>query len=206
MPDYHIPLIPNKTYHVFSRAIGNERLFREPTNYQFFLSRFHKHVSPVADNLSYCLLPNHFHSMLRIKNELFIKEHFYEVKKKKLFTPELASDFIMERISNLMNSYTKAYNKMYKRRGSLFIDYCRRVEINNDAQFGATIFYIHKNPVHHGYCDAIEKWHWSSYHEFASGKPSSLCRQEVLEWFGGVKGFMAYHQQPIYLKEYPDFE
>jgi len=36
--------------------------------------------------------------------------------------------------------------------------------------------------------------------------PVPYTERKVLEWFGGVKGFMAYHQQPIYLKEYPDFE
>ena len=124
MSHYHIPLIPGKTYHVLSHAIGNEQLFRQVTNYQFFLSRFQKYLSPVAHTLSYCLLPNHFHCMLRIKDESVIKEHFYQVKKKKTFMPELAPEFIMERISNLLNSYTKAYNKMYNRKGVPFIDYC----------------------------------------------------------------------------------
>jgi putative transposase len=206
MPDYHIPLIPGKTYHVFSRAIGNERLFREPANYQFFLSRFHRHLSPVADTFSYCLLPNHFHCVLRIKDEPVIKDLFSEIKKKNSFTAERSPDFIMERVSNLLNSYTKSYNKMYNRKGSLFIDYCRRVAIEDGPQFGATIFYIHKNPVHHGYCKNMEDWHWSSYHAFLSDKPTLLCRAEVLEWFGGIKGFIAYYQQPVYLKDYLGLE
>ena len=206
MADYHIPLIPGKTYHVLSRAVGDEKLFREPTNYQFFLSRFYKHLSPVAHTLAYCLLPNHFHCMLRIKEEAIIKEHYTQVKKKTMLSPELAPGFIMERVSNLLNSYTKAFNKMYYRKGSLFIDYCRRVEIASDRQFAATIFYIHKNPVHHGYCSKIEDWHWSSYSELLSNRPSTLERQDVLKWFGGVKGFMDYHNQPIYLKDYSGLE
>lgn len=206
MADYHIPLIPGKTYHVLSRAVGDEKLFRETTNYQFFLSRFYKHLSPVAHILAYCLLPNHFHCMLRIKEEAIIKEQYTQVKKKIMASPELAPDFIMERVSNLLNSYTKALNKMYRRKGSLFIDYCRRVEIENERQFGATIFYIHKNPVHHGYCDKIEDWYWSSYNEMLSNRPATLERQEVLEWFGGIKGFMDYHNQPIYLKNNSSLE
>lgn len=206
MPDYHIPLIPGKTYHLLSRAVGNEQLFREATNYQFFISRFQKHLSPVAHTLAWCLLPNHFHYMIRIKEQAFIKDHFNIIKRNALFTPELAPGFIMERVSNLLNSYTKAYNKMYNRKGALFMDYCRRVEIATETQFGNTLFYIHKNPVHHGYCAKIEDWHWSSYNSFLSDKPTFLCRQAVLEWFGGVKGFTDYHSQPIYLKKYPAFE
>jgi len=201
MPNYHIPLIPGKTYHVFSRAVGAEKLFREPTNYHFFLSRLDKHLSPVAHTLAYCLLPNHFHCMFRIKEEALIAAHYKEVKKKVAFSPELAPDFIMERVSNLLNSYTKAVNKKYHRKGSLFIDYCRRVEIETEPQFGATIFYIHKNPVHHGYCKKIEDWYWSSYHSYVSNLPGNLCIKDALEWFGGLKGFLDYHSQPIYLKQ-----
>jgi len=206
MANYHIPLLPGKIYHVFSRAVGSEQLFRELANYQFFLSRFQKHLSSVAHTLAYSLLPNHFHCMLRIKDEPSIKDHFLKVKTKKTFVPELAAEFVMERISNLLNSYTKAYNKMYNRKGALFIDYCRRVAIENDSQFGATVFYIHKNPVHHGYCKSMENWHWSSYNAFISDKPTALCRQEVLEWFGGIKGFVDYHSQPIFPKDYAELE
>src|SRR4051794_37321763 len=117
-------------------------MFRMEYNYQFFLSRFQKHILPVADTYSYCLLPNHFHFMVRIKNDSLIQKHFEEVKISKLFKPELVSDFIMERSSNLLNSYTKAYNKLYKRKGSLFIDYLRRVKIETPSQFKRATFYI----------------------------------------------------------------
>lgn len=30
------------------------------------------------------------------------------------------------------------------------MDYLRRVEIDSNEQLRATLFYIHKNPVHHG--------------------------------------------------------
>lgn len=67
MPDYHIPLLPGKKYHILSRAVGNEQLFLTEENYRFFLERYKKYVSPVADTFCYCLLPNHFHFLVRIK-------------------------------------------------------------------------------------------------------------------------------------------
>ncbi len=200
MPDYHIPLIPDKTYHIFSRAMGKEKLFLEEDNYRFFLRQFSKYISPVADTFAYNLLPNHFHFMIRIKNIDRIYEEFLSVKKNKKFTLESAPEFVMVRFSNLLNSYTKAFNKKYSRRGGLFIDIMRRVEIIDDSQFGATIFYIHKNAVHHGYCDKISEWQWSSYHSIISSPPTQLLRTEILDWFGGVEPFREFHKQPVYLK------
>ena len=126
---------------------------------------------------------------------------FKEKKHAKDFNPDTVSDFIMERFSNSLNSYTKSFNKVYKRKGALFIDYLRRVEIKHDSQFGATIFYIHKNAVHHGLCKSIPDWPWSSYHSFFVTGNSLILREEVLEWFGGEGAFVQYHQQPIFLKD-----
>ena len=200
MPDYHIPLIPDKTYHIFSRAMGKEKLFLEEGNYKFFLKQFSKYISPVADTFAYNLLPNHFHFMVRIKNIDIIHEEFLKVKKNKNFTIELVPEFIMERFSNLLNSYTKAFNKKYSRKGGLFIDIMRRVEVIDDSQFGATLFYIHKNAVHHRYCEKISEWRWSSYQAFISNAPTQLLRDEVLDWFGGIEQFIEFHKQPVYLK------
>ena len=200
MHDYHIPLIPDHSYHILGRAIGSEKIFIQEMNYTFLLKKYYKHIVPIADTFSYCLLPNHFHFLIRVKNMVEVKSHFNKMKPGKLFYPELVSDFIMERFSNWLNSYTKAFNKTYERQGSLFIDYLRRDEILTSEQFGATIFYIHKNPVHHSYCKLMEKWHWSSYNTMLSNSKTLLLRNEVLEWFGGKDGFISYHQQPAYLK------
>jgi putative transposase len=155
--NYHIPLLPGERYHILSRAVGHEKLFPQEANYAFFLSRFQKYILPVANLLCYCLLPNHFHLLIRVKEEKAIRSR-YEQTKTKPYSPEIGPAFIMQQFSNWLNSYTKAFNTMYNRKGGLFIDYLRRIEIKNDSQFGATIFYIHKNPIHHGYCEKIEQW------------------------------------------------
>ena len=196
MPDYHLPLLPGEKYHLLSRAVGNEKLFRNGDNYAFFLARYIKHISPVADTYCYCLLPNHFHCVVKIREEAQLERHFHEVKYNKQFSPELLPEFVMERCSNLLNSYAKAYNKMYNRKGALFIDYLRRKQIESDKQFWATVYYIHNNPVHHGYCTDLSKWKWSSYSVMRSNEPTWLLRPELLGWFGGIKGFEDYHSGP----------
>lgn len=203
MPNYHISLLPGNTYHLFSRANGNEKLFHNSDNYAFFLQRLEKHTSPITNLLAYNLLPNHFHLLMQIKSTEVVAQHFRQVKKGKLFTNEVVSDFLMERFSNWLNSYTKAFNKMYNRKGALFMDYLRRVEIQSDDQFRQTVFYIHKNAVHHGLVKQIGNWPYSSYNSILQNRSTYLSVKNVLDMFDGLPGFTAFHSQPIQLKSLP---
>ena len=201
MANYHIPLLPDNTYHIFSRAIGAEKLFLEDYNYSFFLKKYKQHITPIAETFAYNLLPNHFHLLVRIKNIDDIEEEFLLKKGNQPFTLEEVPEFIMERFGNFLNSYTKAFNKINNRKGGLFMDTLRRVEIKNDSDLGSEIFYVHKNAVHHQYVSRIEEWKWSSYNSILSNSPTLLLRNEILEWFGGKEQFIRFHQQTIYPKE-----
>ncbi|MEQ1553934.1 MAG: hypothetical protein ABL929_07145, partial [Ferruginibacter sp.] len=151
---------------------------------------------------TYSLLPNHFHIVLRIKDYHNITSHFEETKKKKFDPIKFdISDFIMERFSNFLNSYTKAINKTYNRKGALFLDYLKRSKVKNESDFTSFIFYVHKNAVHHGYCKEIGDWPHDAYNSFLSKMPTKLLRDEVIIWFGGVENFKQFHNQPIDLKK-----
>ena len=200
MDNYNIPLLPDCTYHVFSRANGNDKLFLNEDNYKFFLAKFKMYVSPVADTFAYNLLPNHFHFLIRIKSLENIRFHFSNLKKNKVFQIEDVPEFVMERFGNLLNSYAKSFNIRNKRKGSLFLDTMRRVEIIKDDDFASEIFYVHKNAVHHQYVAAIEQWEWSSYKSLLSQSPTILLRNEVMNFFGNKEEFIKFHQQPIYPK------
>lgn len=200
MTTYHHDLLPEKLYHIYTRANGDEKLFLSDENYRFFLSKFRKYISPVADVSAWVLLPNHFHFLLHIKDLNTLMNHYNQLNKKVSFSADLCPKFIMQCFGNLLNSYTKSFNKVYKRKGSLFIDYLRRIEIQSDTQMGATAFYIHKNPVHHGYTNKMEYWKWSSYNSYLNKAPQEEASVRLLEWFGGQRGFREYHSQPVYLK------
>ena len=203
---YYAPFQPDGYYHVVSRATGFEKLFMEDENYHFFLRRFIKYVSPVADTFSYSLLPNHFHFHIQVKPHSILLELYKKQHKNAEEYNGWQHKFVMQRFSNLLNSYTKSFNKRYHRKGALFMDYLRRVEITSDTQQIATVFYIHKNPVHHGYCKAIRDWGWSSYSSLLSNEPTQLQREELMKWFGGKERFINYHDQPIYLKNAVEVE
>ncbi len=67
---YHQDLIPDKIYHIYSRAVGDEKLFKSDENYRYFLQKFKNYILPIADIYTWTLLPNHFHFMIRIKKVL----------------------------------------------------------------------------------------------------------------------------------------
>ena len=57
------------------------------------------------------------------------------------------------------------------------------------------IRYIHNNPLHHGLTEQPETWYYSSYSAFFSSIPSRVKRSDVLELFGGIAAFKAFHHQ-----------
>ncbi len=111
------------------------------------------------------------------------------------------SDFIMERFSNFLNGYAKAFNKMYNRKGALFIDYLKRRKADSDADFTALVWYIHKNAVHHQITKTVGQWRFDSYSTHLSDAPTMLQRKDILKWFGNSKEYIRFHRQPIYPKK-----
>ena len=136
MTDYHQALLPDKIYHLYSRAVGDEKLFLNEGNYQFFLQNLKKHTDSVCQIYCYSLLPNHFHFLVRIRDESNLIQHFDFVKKKTYSSlDDDLADFVMERFSNFLNSYTKSFNKVNDRKGALFMDYLKRSSLEKDENF-----------------------------------------------------------------------
>ena len=199
---------PGKHYHIYNHANGFENLFQSDENYRYFLRRYEHFIPSVADTLVWCLMPNHLHFLVRIKTEAELESTFGKLDQtSKVSTLQqknlgglIKNDIekrISQQFSNLFNSYSKAYNKMYSRRGSLFIPNFKRKEITSDRYLSNIIYYIHANPVHHGFINNLADWSWSSYPFILQDNHSLVKRAEVIEWFGNLEQFIAFHQQPI---------
>jgi len=63
------PLNYGKFYHIYNRGVNGCDLFVEPTNYEHFLNLYDKYISPVADTYAWVLMKNHFHLLVRVKEE-----------------------------------------------------------------------------------------------------------------------------------------
>lgn len=164
-------------YHIYNRGVNRENIFIEERNYNYFLALYARHIYPIAHTFAYCLLANHFHFLVQLKEA-------DEIRNRKD-----ASQYF----SNFFNAYAKTINKNYGRTGSLFQRPFGRILVENDAYFTRLILYIHQNPQKHGFVDDFRVWPFSSYQAISGTQGTKLDRENVLDWFGGIDAFQASH-------------
>ncbi len=93
------PLEADKYYHIFNHAVGTENLFDGNTDYICFLDKFKKYVNPFCEALAYCLLPNHFHFVICVKNKKSIMDY---VTKNKSRANVSVSDVLSKSFSDFL--------------------------------------------------------------------------------------------------------
>ncbi|MBK7873636.1 MAG: hypothetical protein IPJ74_24705 [Saprospiraceae bacterium] len=65
---YYDSFQPELFYHVFNHVVGHEYLFRQNDNYVYFLQKYSQYMHPLWDTYAYCLMPNHFHFLIKVKS------------------------------------------------------------------------------------------------------------------------------------------
>lgn len=196
-------LTPGDYFHIYNKGVNGINLFYNSGNYEYFLRLYELHINPVADTFAWCLLGNHFHLLVRIKEVEEVTEgenltgfqnlSGFEGREKE----EKYSLWVSKRFSNLFNAYAKALNKQRDRRGTLFERPFRRKLVDSERYFRQLVVYIHSNPVHHGFTDNYKDYPWSSYGTIVSAKPTNLQRNQLLDWFDGQGNFVATHRQIV---------
>jgi len=168
---YNTILERDKLYHVFNRTVGDELLFRSDENYRFFLRRYQTFLAESVETISYCLLPNHFHFFIRVVDEQRASLNF-----KRLF-----------------QSYSLAYNRSIKRRGTLLERPFKRKEVLKSEHISRLIRYIHQNPQKHGFVDNFRKWKWTSFHEVYGQNGNRMTSKFAEDWFLSKSEFESFH-------------
>jgi REP element-mobilizing transposase RayT len=124
-------------------------------------------------------MPNHFHFLVGVRSEEALRKTFPKF--------ETLEKFVPKRFSNFFSSYTQSFNKVYERKGSLFIKNFKRKPIQTEPQWQETFLYIHLNPVKHGFADSINDWRWSSWHAYKHMEKKSLLeRSYYMNFFDGM--------------------
>ncbi len=129
-----------------------------------------KDYEKLVDIICFCLMPNHFHFMLKQKLDNGI------------------STFI----SNFTNSYTRYFNTKHERIGPLFEGIFKAVRIESEEQLIHTSRYIHLNPVSSFLIEPkdLENYQWSSYLEFLGFSDENLTiKNLVLNFFPLVSDY-----------------
>ena len=189
----------DKIFHIYTRANSeNELLFRENENYFFFLKKYKKFINPIFNTLCYCLIPNHYHLLIRVKEQESIHE-YQKVKKYKHIEDELKIDnFLQQQIANFHISYAKAFNKKYERRGSLFQSKPKAKEILDTNYLLRIARYIHRNPIKHGLVNNLEDWKFSSFLDYANMRKGTIPHKEfILSHFSSIQDFIKFTNMDV---------
>lgn len=182
-------------YHIYNRGNNSEKIFFSEENYAYFLKLLTKYIFPVADIYAYCLLNNHFHILVRIKEKNEI-----EINKLKFSTVEKPKEVSASRqFSHFLNAYSQAVNKKYARTGSLFEKRFERKRISDNHYLRQVILYINTNPLKHNLVEKPKDYKWSSYNSHISNAKTKLKRKEVIELFDDVENFVWCHKNYDFL-------
>ena len=190
-------------YHIFNRGVEKRKIFLEDKDFLFFQTylfiylqplkkvlekhpdlplRLHsKNLSKEVSLIAYCMMPNHFHLLLKQKTKNGISK-------------------LMKQISN---AYTLYFNQKHKRVGGLMQGRFKAVPILKDNQLIHVARYIHLNPIASNLTQDLNSYKWSSYPDYL-GKDTYLSssKDEILSHFKSVGNFEKFHKDQIdYAKE-----
>lgn len=202
MPSRATPLINEEYYHIFNRGVNKlpifaniydyKRFFRSMTYYQIEgpkpsfslfppLSRKLDRDKKIVEIVAFCLMPNHFHLLLK----------------------QVKDNGITEFLGKLSNSYTKYHNIKHGRVGPILQGEFKSVLVESNEQLLHLSRYIHLNPLVSGITKNLDDYIWSSYPEYLGRIPNPLCSKEiVLDQFKSSRGYTQFvHDQVGYAME-----
>jgi REP element-mobilizing transposase RayT len=133
--------------------------------------------------IAYCLLPNHYHFLVRQDGEA-------------------RAGLLPQRV---FNSYTKAYNRRYGHSGTLFEDNYKVKHVKDKAHLLNLCRYIHANPVLHGIVAQVEAWPYSNYLEWVGERDGTLVDREfITTYFATPEAYREYVED--YVANHPVVE
>ena len=214
MPSRKVVLANDEIYHVVNRGVNYQNIYEHKRDYKralisikFYqydrlplsLSHFlnlnkdeqqeifksiKKKSKKMVDIFAYCLMPNHFHLLVKQKIDNGISKY----------------------LSNFQNSYTKYFNLSKKRTGHLFQGQFKAVRIEIEEQFIHVARYIHLNPFTSYIVkdfEDLKKYPWSSLPEYLNISNYDICeKKELLAHFDTLKEFKKHIiDQQNYLEE-----
>lgn len=192
MPAREIPFVNGEYYHIFNRGVAKLPTFLNSRDYSRFiktmlyyqiddikpkfsifspLTRKLETNKKVVEIVCYCLMPNHYHLLLKQSKEGGISEF----------------------ISKISNSYTKYFNTKNQRVGPLFQGQFKAVHVEDNEQLLHLSRYIHLNPLVSLLVKNIESYTWSSFHEYININNSGFCSKEIItDQFPSLEGYQRF--------------
>lgn len=195
--------ITGNLYHLYNRGVAKQPIFKNSYDYQRLLNTFayyldravtlkisevskkrlaeilsEKPTKPQVEILSFCLMPNHFH----------------------LIVKQLLNFGITNFMRFALDSYTKYFNVKYDRVGPIFQGKFKAKEIKTDGQFMHLSRYIDLNPFTAKLISNPEEYTWSSLTLYLSGIKTRLSQpKNILTYFQSIKEYN------YFIKDFQDY-
>lgn len=199
--DFYAPLEADCFFHIYNRGNDGIKIFYNNGNYEYFLKKFDEYFSGYLHVYTYCLLANHFHFLVSIKNEKEVlkaaekMKGIEKIKKNALENNyDLVAVLVSEQFRRFFIAYSKAINNQTGRHGSLFTKKFRRKKVNTLNYLQRLVFYIHTNPVHHELSNDFINYKWNTYRKILSSHKSKLMKKQVIEWFNDKENYAYMHK------------
>jgi len=192
-------LTNDEIYHVFNRGVEKRPVFMDKREYdralltldfyrylgvspplsqflklekekrEFFLAQLKQKDKKLVEILSFCLMPNHFHLLLKQQRDEGIRTF----------------------LSNFSNSYTKYFNIKRERLGPLLQGSFKAVRIEDDNQLIHVCRYIHLNPVTSLIIKEEEliDYPYTSLPEYLEKRVGFSKKDEIMAHFSSLKKF-----------------
>lgn len=190
MPYRTTVLTTGEYYHLYNRGVAYQPVYRYKRDYDRFiltlnyyrfshlplrlskllqlnnnlreqhLESLHSTGEKIVEVITYCLMPNHFHLLMK----------------------QTQDGGISRFLRLAVNSYAKFFNTKYKRAGSLFQDMFKAVHIESDEQLIHVSRYIHLNPLVSGLVrrDKFLDFPWSSLKAYINGTQDDFINPEII--------------------------
>lgn len=190
-------------YHVFNRGNNSQTIFFCNENYWNFMEKMEEYIKPFASILAWCLMPNHFHILLKVeKAELgWGPDKLAQNKWPGTAIGTKANRTLNKSIAILLRLYTRSVNSEDQKQGPLFHQRTKAICLSK-PEFAPVYFqnhfgligksppkekdypsicfnYIHFNPVTGKQVDKPEDWEFSSWRDYFSGRDNKLVNQQL---------------------------
>ncbi|MBI1957302.1 MAG: transposase [Candidatus Niyogibacteria bacterium] len=196
----------NEIYHIYNRGVEKRNIFSNEKDYYRFIHNLFEfndeapaldaHCKPhiksyeaephtsrkqLVDILIFTLMPNHFHLLVRAKDESGVPRFMHK----------------------LGTGYVMYFNQKYKRVGPLFQGKFKAIRIDRESHLMHIPHYIHMNPLDlqnvrvRGSASLsvrmqfLENYRWSSFPDYMGKKnfPSITTRDFLLDYFDGKQNY-----------------
>ncbi len=183
-------------YHIYNKTVTGRKLFETDSDYHDFWERYTKYFLPYFDTYAYCLVPNHYHFLVKVKDieEIDVSLEKTNAAKKYSNGEESINFFLENQLSRMLSGIAIKYNNRSGKVGALFKEGTKRVELKTESRVIYQLCYIHHNVIHHHLGKNYGDWKYSSYIAYLSDKDSQLDRSFVIELMGGIDVFHDLHR------------